>query len=358
MATLLDQETQTFLASLPKAELHVHLEGTLEPTLAATLAKRNKVSFSPPLSTPTGSTVGAKTYAFHDLTTFLEIYYPALSVLVTQRDFSDLAKAYVRKAASQNVVRAEIFFDPQAHTRRGVPFSTVINGIVEGTQLGMLETEMDGHATPISVGLIMCFLRDESAESAMETLETAKHYKEHIVGVGLDSDERGNPPRKFAAVYARAKELGFRTTMHCDVDQPGSIEHIRQALHEIGVERIDHGTNVIEDDGLVDVLVQRGIGLTCCPMSNRIVCKDWKGEEMRSLLRRGVKVTVNSDDPAYFDGYVGENVAFVVREGGWTREEVVRAERNAFEIAWVSEEERGKLLGKLEAFAKEWGVAM
>src|SRR3954454_20523378 len=223
-----------------------------------------------------------------------------MNVLVTADDFRDLADASLTKAASQGVRYVEMFFDPQAHTGRGVPFDTVIQGYRQAIVRARAELG-------ISAELIMCFLRDLSAEFAMATLMESLPYKAWIVGVGLDSDERGNPPSKFAAVFARARQEGYFLTMHCDIDQEGSIEHIRQALEDIGVQRIDHGTNIVESQRLVDEVKRRGIGLTCCPISNRFVTGDMKAKEIVTLLHDDVRVTVNSDDPAYFAGYVNEN---------------------------------------------------
>ena len=219
-----------FIAGLPKCELHVHLEGTLSPELKLTLADRNGIQ----LGQTTVEEVEA-TYRFDSLSSFLAVYYPAMNVLQTDDDFFDLAYAYLTKAASQGVRHAEMFFDPQAHTSRGVPFPTVIRGYRRAIITAQRELG-------ISAELILCFLRDLSAEFAMATLMEALPYKDSIIGVGLDSDERGNPPSKFAAVFARARSEGFMLTMHCDIDQIDSIEHIRQAIEEIGVDRIDHGT--------------------------------------------------------------------------------------------------------------------
>ena len=281
-----------FIDSLPKAELHLHIEGTLEPELKLELARRNGVDIGQ-------STVEQvrDTYRFTDLTSFLAVYYPAMEVLVTEQDFHDLAMDYFRRAAADGVVRAEIFFDPQAHTSRGVAFSTVIDGLWSAVQ--------EAAELGVDAGLIMCFLRDHSAESAAQTLEASLPYRDRIVGVGLDSDERGNPPEKFAAVFAAAKDAGYRLTMHCDIDQEQTITNIATVLHEIGVERIDHGTNILEDPALVAEAKERGIGFTCCPLSNSFVTEQMKGEEIASLLRQGLKISIASDDPSYFGGYVG-----------------------------------------------------
>ena len=325
-----------FVSRMPKTELHVHLEGTLERSLLVRLAERNGVDV--PL--PEGG--------FTDLTSFLAQYYPAMRALVTADDFFELAWAYLQKAAEQHVVHAELFFDPQAHTGRGVPFPDVIGGYRRAVVRA--ERELGVHAD-----LILCFLRDLSAEHAMSTLMEALPYRDWIVGVGLDSDERGNPPAKFSAVFARARQEGFLLTMHCDIDQSGSLEHIRSALLDIGVDRIDHGTNIVEDPGLVDLVRERGIGLTCCPVSNGFVTDDMKAAEIAQLLRAGVRVTVSSDDPAYFGGYVTENLLALAAAADLTRDELVQLQRNALQISWLAPFRRDALLQRLEAYAAEGG---
>ncbi|MEV0588147.1 adenosine deaminase [Nonomuraea sp. NPDC050310] len=324
-----------FIAGLPKAELHLHIEGTLEPELKFELARRNGIAL--PYETIDEL---RKAYDFDDLPSFLKVYYEGMGVLRTEPDFYDLALAYLRKAASQNVRYAEIFFDPQAHTSRGVPFDVVIRGL----RRAILDAEQQ---LGIRAQLIMCFLRDFQAEYAMATLLESLPYKEWIVGVGLDSDEKGNPPAKFAAVYERARQEGYLLTMHCDVDQENSVEHIRQVIQDIQVNRIDHGVNILEDPKLVEEIVAKGIGLTCCPISNGIVTRSTKAVEIKQLLARGVRVTINSDDPAYFPGYVAENLAAM----DFTREELVQVVRNAFEITWLPRHVKDAYLAEVEAYA-------
>ncbi|MGW5682677.1 adenosine deaminase [Nonomuraea sp. NPDC003754] len=324
-----------FIAGLPKCELHLHIEGTLEPELKFELAQRNGIAL------PYASVEEMRAaYSFDDLPSFLAVYYEGMGVLRTEPDFYDLAMAYLRKAASQNVRYAEIFFDPQAHTSRGVPFDVIIRGLRRAL--------MDADARlGIRAQLIMCFLRDFQAEYAMATLLESLPYKQWIVGVGLDSDEKGNPPAKFAAVYERARQEGYLLTMHCDVDQENSVEHIRQCLDDIQVDRIDHGVNILEDPALVQRVLDRGIGLTCCPISNSIVTDSMKAEGIRKLLDLGVRVTINSDDPAYFPGYVQENLAALEL----SREELLQVQRNAFEIAWLPRQVKDGYLAELEAYA-------
>ncbi|MFC0672504.1 adenosine deaminase [Brachybacterium hainanense] len=327
-----------FIDALPKAELHLHIEGTLEPELKLELAERNGVD----IGQSSIEDVRAS-YEFTDLTSFLAVYYPAMEVLRTEDDFRDLALAYLRRAAADGVVRAEIFFDPQAHTSRGVPFATVIDGLWSAVQ--------EAPSLGVDAALILCFLRDMSAQSAMETLEASLPYRDRIVGVGLDSDERGNPPEKFAAVFARAKEVGYRLTMHCDIDQVGSIENIGTVLHEIGVERIDHGTNILEDPALVAEAVERGIGFTCCPVSNSFVTADMKGAEILALSRAGAKVSIASDDPAYFGGYVGDNIEALAAAQELTREDVVRLARDSIEISWADDAAKARWLARIDELA-------
>jgi adenosine deaminase len=328
-----------FIEGMPKAELHLHLEGTLEPELKLELAARNGVSL------PYRSVEEMRAaYRFDDLSSFLAVYYEGTSVLLAEQDFYDLATAYFRKARSQNVVYAEVFFDPQAHTTRGVPFAAVI----EGFRRAQLDAEGE---LGLRSRLIMCFLRDLTADSALATLEEALPYRDWILGVGLDSDERGNPPVKFRDVFDRARAEGFRLTMHCDVDQENSVGHIWQCLDEIGVERIDHGVNSLEDPALVQEIERRGLGLTTCPISNSYVAGGLKARELKTMLDHGMRATVNSDDPAYFPGYVNENLAAAQGAVGLTREEVVQLARNAFTVAWLGEDERAPYLAELERYA-------
>jgi len=329
---------QGFIAGLPKCELHLHIEGTLEPELKFALAERNGIQ----LEHSTVEEVRAS-YNFDSLTTFLIGYYDSMRVLRTAEDFHDLAIAYLIKAASQNVRHVEMFFDPQAHTGRGIPFGTV----VEGLRRAVLAAN---RTHGVHAELIMCFVRDMSAEFAMATLVQALPYKDWILGVGLDSDERGHPPEKFAAVFARARAEGFQLTMHCDVDQPGSIDNIRTVLDAIGVDRIDHGTNILEDPALVARVRDQGIGLTCCPVSNVWVTQDMKANEIAELLRAGVRVCVNSDDPAYFAAYIGENFLALAEKAELSLDELAQLSRNAFEIAWIPSATRDRYLTEIDEY--------
>lgn len=328
----------SFIAGLPKCELHLHIEGTLEPELKFALAERNGIR----LEHSTVEEVRGS-YNFDSLTTFLVGYYDSMRVLRTAEDFHDLAMAYLTKAASQHVRHAEMFFDPQAHTGRGVAFGTV----VEGLRRAVLTAHRD---LGVHAELILCFLRDLSAEFAMATLVQALPYKDWILGVGLDSDERGHPPEKFAAVFARARAEGFQLTMHCDVDQPGSIDNLRTVLDTIGVDRIDHGTNIVEDPALVARVREQGIGLTCCPVSNVWVTQDMKADEIVGLLRDGVRVCINSDDPAYFAAYIGENFLALAEKAELSLDELAQLSRNAFEIAWLPSATRDRYLTEIDQY--------
>ncbi|MFE7745333.1 adenosine deaminase [Nocardia sp. NPDC057455] len=318
------RDLAAFVRGLPKAELHLHLEGTLEPELKFRLARRNGIE----LPEKTVDEV-QQTYRFHDLSSFLQVYYPAMRVLQRPEDFHDLAFDYLRRAHGQGVRHAELFFDPQAHTGRGVPLPTVISGY--RSAIARARRELG-----ISAELILCFLRDHSAEYAMATLLEALPYKSWILGVGLDSDERGNPPGKFAAVFERARAEGFLLTMHCDIDQPDSVEHIRQALEDIGVDRLDHGTNIVEDDRLVELAEAKGIALTCCPVSNSFVTAEMKSAQIVGLLDRGLTVTVNSDDPAYFGAYVADNYLALAEQAGLGIDRLAELARNSFRASWLT----------------------
>jgi len=326
---------------LPKAELHLHIEGTLEPELAFALAARNGVEL------PYADTEELRTaYLFDDLQSFLDLYYALMTVLRTEEDFAELADAYLARAAAQGVRHAEIFFDPQAHTGRGVPIGTVVEGLGRA-----LDRSEETHG--ISTQLIMCFLRDESAESALETLEAAKPYLHRISAVGLDSAEVGHPPAKFREVYAAATALGLRKVAHAG--EEGPPEYIREALDILGVERIDHGLRCMEDPELVDRLVSERIPLTLCPLSNvRLRAVDvLEQHPLRTMMDAGLLCTVNSDDPAYFGGYVGDTFQAVHEALGLDREQLRTLARNSFEAAFLDhdEERRARYLSEVEAYA-------
>ncbi len=325
-----------FIDTMPKAELHVHLEGTLEPDLSFALAQKNGIEL--PYDSPEAL---LRAYDFNDLPSFLAVYYKAMNVLQDESDFFELAWRYLLKAKEQNIVYAEMFFDPQAHTSRGVGFDTVIRGIRRAQDKAAAELGVETQ-------LILCFLRDMSAESAMQTLLQALPYKHWLVGVGLDSDEKDNPPLKFAAVFARARSEGFKLTMHCDVNQKNTLVHIGQVLNDIHVDRIDHGVNSLEDPALCEVIRERGLGLTVCPVSNRFCVQDLTAGHIRRMLQLGMRATVNSDDPAYFRAYLNENLRALHEEGTLSQDEIVQLVRNGFLVAWLDEARRGAYLERLQ----------
>lgn len=327
-----------FIDDMPKAELHVHLEGTLEPDLSFALAGKNGVIL--PYESPEALVAA---YDFHDLPSFLAIYYKAMEVLRDESDFFELTWRYLRKARAQNVVYAEMFFDPQAHTSRGVAFDTVIRGIRSAQERASAELGIESQ-------LILCFLRELSAESAMQTLLDALPYKHWLVGVGLDSDEKDNPPLKFAAVFARARSEGLKLTMHCDVNQKNTLVHIGQVLHDIGVDRIDHGINALEDPALCAIIRERGLGLTICPVSNRFVVQDITATHIRRMLELGMLATVNSDDPAYFRAYMNENLHALRDEGNMSAAQIAQLVRNAFTVAWLDAAKRDAYLERLDRY--------
>lgn len=329
---------EEFIHRIPKAELHLHIEGSLEPELMFELAQRNKVKLS-------FSSVDEvrKAYQFTNLQSFLDIYYTGANVLVTEQDFYDLTWAYLQKAREQNVRHSEIFFDPQTHTERQIPFEGVVNGIYQALEDGKEDLG-------VSSRLILCFLRHLSPESAMQTLEQSLPFRDQIAAVGLDSSELGNPPEKFAAVFDRARAEGFLTVAHAG--EEGPPEYIWQALDLLKVKRIDHGVRCIEDETLVERLVRDQVPLTVCPLSNvkLRVFNDIEDHNIKRLLDRGVRVTVNSDDPAYFDGYVEENLLAIAKALKLDAADIYIMEKNGFEGSFLAADEKQALLEELDAF--------
>jgi adenosine deaminase len=325
---------------LPKAELHLHIEGTLEPELAFELAARNGVELP---YADTGEL--RKAYQFEDLQSFLNLYYELMAVLRTERDFEDLANAYLARAAAQGVRHAEIFFDPQAHTKRGLELGTVVEGLWRA--LGSSEAN---HG--VSTRLILCFLRDDSAESAMETLRAADPYLDRITGIGLDSAEVGHPPVKFREVYEAAAALGLRRVAHAGEEGPPA--YITEALDILGVERVDHGLRCMEDPALVERLVRERMPLTLCPLSNvRLRTVDVLADHpLPAMLDAGLLCTVNSDDPAYFGGYAGDNFDAVRRTLGLSEERLRELARNSFLASFLEDDEelRARYLAEVEAY--------
>lgn len=330
---------KNYISGMPKAELHVHLEGTLEPEHIFALAERNGIE----LDYKTPEEVVAA-YDFHDLPSFLTIYYAAMGVLQTEQDFYELAYHYFLRAKQDNIVYVEPFFDPQGHTSRGVPFDTIIQGI----HRAQVDAE---EKLGIESNLIMCFLRDMSAESAMEHLQMSLPYKDWIIGVGLDSDEKDNPPVKFSEVFAQARQEGYLLTMHCDVNQVDIVDHIWQCLNDIQVDRIDHGINSLEDEVLCQEIAGRGLGLTVCPVSNRFVVQNLTTGEIKQMLEKGMKVTINSDDPGYFRAYLTDNFLALIEEVDFSEQEIRQLNRNAFDASWLDESRKSHYLKLVDEFA-------
>lgn len=319
------------IQTLPKAELHIHIEGSLEPEMMFALAQRNGIQL------PYASVAEIKAaYQFENLQTFLDLYYAGAQVLQTEQDFYDLTWAYLQKCAAQSVRRTEIFFDPQTHTDRGIPFEAVLNGITAALQAGREQLQ-------VSSALILCFLRHLSADAAMTTLEQALPYQDKIIGVGLDSSEMGHPPSKFRAVFDRARAAGLITVAHAG--EEGPPEYIWEAIDLLKVSRIDHGVRCVEDPALVDYLVEHQIPLTVCPLSNVKLCvfDTMADHNLKQLLERGLCVTVNSDDPAYFGGYLNENFEAVQTALGLTDEDLKKLAHHSLQAAFLSDAERQQL---------------
>ena len=338
---MLNEQLHQVLQAMPKAELHIHIEGSLEPELIFELAQRNGVSL------PYASVEALRqAYAFTNLQSFLDIYYAGASVLLTEQDFYDMTMAYLRRAAADNVRHAEIFFDPQTHTARGVPFKTVVDGIWRACQEG-----------PISAALIMCFLRHLSEEEAIATLEEALPFRDKIIGVGLDSSEVGHPPEKFARVFERARNLGLHLVAHAGEEGPPA--YIESALDVLNVERIDHGVRCLEDPDLVARLVREQMALTVCPLSNiKLRVFDVMGESnLRRLLDEGLAATVNSDDPAYFGGYINDNYLAAFDALPLDMNHARRLAKNSFAAAFLEPERKRAYLAEVDAFFDAPGAA-
>lgn len=326
-----------WLKALPKAELHLHIEGSLEPELMFELAERNGVS----LAYDSAEAVRAA-YDFDDLQSFLDLYYQGMAVLHTADDFDDLAMAYFRRAHAEGVVHVELSFDPQAHLSRGVSLATQIEGLRRAMRRAARELDL-------STALIMSFLRDRPAEEAMQVLEQANSYLELIDAVGLDSAERGNPPGQFAEVFARARDLGLARVAHAGEEGPAS--YISEALDSLDIGRVDHGVRCLEDPALVARLREAQIPLTVCPLSNvRLkVVEAMSDHPLPALLDAGLKLTVNSDDPAYFGGGVLDNYLACHQAFGWEHEQLKDLARNAIEVAYMDDARRLELLTRIDA---------
>ena len=328
----------SFIEGLPKAELHLHIEGTIEPETMFRLAERNRINL--PYE---GVEALRAAYRFGELQDFLDLYYQGMAVLQKEEDYYDMTWAYLEKARAQNILHAEIFFDPQAHTSRGIAFATVIDGIWHALENGYQRLGVGSR-------LILCFLRDRDANEAMATLEQALPYRHRIVGVGLDSAEKGNPPGKFREVFDRARAQGFLTVAHAGEEGPAS--YVREALDLLHAAHIDHGIRALEDPALVARLAHERVPLTVCPLSNvrlRVV-DDIRHHPLRRMMDQGLLVTVNSDDPAYFGGYVNENYA-AVRDGlDLSDEDLAQLARTSFEAAFLPPEEKQALVRRVDDY--------
>lgn len=330
-----------FITGLPKTEYHVHLEGTLEAEMKFALAARNglKLPFA-------GIAAMKASYAYHDLPSFLAIYYDGMKVLLQEQDFHDLAYAYLAKAAAQNVIYTEMFFDPQEHLKRGVPMESVIMGITRARR----EAEAK---LGIRSQLILCFVRDLTAETAMAALDAALPFKQHLIGVGLDSDEAGHPPEKFAAHFAKARANGLQITAHCDIDQADTLRNIRTALVDLKVDRIDHGGNIVQSPELVAIAKEQGMVFTVCPTFSGTLRKGLVQpvDVVRAMLDAGLKVTISSDDPAYMASeYINEVFLRAVTRSNLTRADLTIIARHGFEAAWLPDSDKAALLAKLNAY--------
>jgi adenosine deaminase len=331
-----------FISAMPKAELHLHIEGTLEPEMMMTLARRNGVTL------PYASVEAIRAaYRFGSLQDFLDLYYIGMSVLRTRQDFFDLAFAYLQKVAAQNVTHVEIFFDPQGHTGRFVAFDTVLSGLTDALDKGRRDFG-------ITSRLIMCFLRHLPEEQAFDTLAQACRCKAHIFGVGLDSTEKGHPPSEFARVFAEARKQGFVPVAHAGEEGPAS--YVCEAIDLLKVQRIDHGNRALEDPALVSRIARERIPLTVCPLSNRALqsCPDLTLHPLKRMLAAGLLVTVNSDDPSYFGGYVNENFLAIQQALSLTENDIVTLARNSFIASFLPDPDKAASLAAFDAFQARW----
>lgn len=336
------KQMDDLIDALPKAELHLHIEGTLEPEMMLALAKRNKVNL------PYRSVDDVRrAFDFDCLQDFLDVYYQGMSVLIHERDFYDLTLAYLEKVAFDNVSHVEIFFDPQAHTERGVAFETVLDGICAALETGHRDLG-------ITSKLIMCFLRHLPEEQAFETLSCACKHKEHIFGVGLDSSEKGYPPSNFSRVFSKAREHGFVPVAHAGEEGPAAF--VSEALDDLCVKRIDHGNNALDDPNLVKRLVKDQIPLTMCPLSNmRLkVVPDLTKNPIKKALNAGLMVTVNSDDPSYFGGYINDNYKAVGHALNLSANDLITLAKNSFAASFLSDAEKQARLDKIEKQAQRF----
>lgn len=335
------EDLNRYIRLIPKAELHLHIEGSLEPELMFAMAKKNGVK----IRYNSVNELRAA-YNFNNLQEFLDLYYAGADVLLKEEDFYDLTMAYLIKAHEDNVVHTEIFFDPQTHTSRGVKFDTVVNGIARALEDGKRQMN-------ISSQLIMCFLRHLDEKSAMQNLEAALDHKDKIIGVGLDSSELGNPPSKFNNVFDRAQKEGFLTVAHAGEEGPAS--YVWEAIDLLNVMRVDHGVRSLDDKKLVAELVKRQIPLTVCPLSNLKlkVVTDMKDHPIKRMLDKNMMVTINSDDPSYFGGYVNENYLEVARALNLTKDDILILAKNSFTSSFLSDADKKRFFDKVDMADRE-----
>ena len=333
------ERLDAYIAGLPKAELHLHIEGSLEPEQMFEFARRNRVAI------PFDSVEAVRAaYDFSNLQDFLDIYYAGANVLLTEQDFHDLAYAYFQRAAADNVRHAEIFFDPQTHTDRGLPFSIAADGLLSGMEAA--RTELG-----VTSSLILCFLRHLDEDAALDTLKQAEPWLDRIIGVGLDSSEVGHPPSKFRRVFDRAGEMGLKRVAHAG--EEGPPEYVYEALDLLKIDRMDHGNRSMEDEGLIRRLAAEQMTLTVCPLSNLKLCvvDDLKDHPVPEMLRQGLHVTLNSDDPAYFGGYVNDNYVRLAEAVGLTGDQVTQIARNSFEGSFLPDADKARHLAEIDRYA-------
>lgn len=341
-----------FIAGLPKAELHLHIEGTLSVEMKRRFAERNGLSlsdasFAPPLQVD--GEPGSQSLAIQQYKVFLALYFEGLKVMHTEQNFYELALEYFIQCKANNIVYAELSFDPQAHTDRGVPFGAVIDGLVTAQKEARETLGVDSQ-------LIMCINRDLTLESAVAMMQAARPYRDRIAGLGLDNVEEGHPPNKFRTVYDAARDQGYRLTAHCDVDMIDAREHIRQCIHDLRVERIDHGINVLDDPTLIDAARECGIHFTACPTWRKGDPKPRRVDRIERMRGLGLSVSLNTDDPAYFaSGYMNHMLNAVVAIGQWDTDVVARYAKEAFAGAWIDDEQRAAYLRRVDAYVEASG---
>jgi adenosine deaminase len=339
------RDKASFIQSMPKVELHLHIEGTLEPEMKFRLAERNGIKL------PYASVIEMRdSYIFNDLKSFLKVYYEGMEVLRTEQDFYELGYAYFKKASFQNVIHAEIFFDPQAHTSRGVRFADIVSGLTQARLDALRDFGIES-------SLVASILRDHSSDSAEAAFLEIYKYRNYIVGLGLDSDERDNPPSKFANVFRKARQSGFKLAMHCDIDQKNTLAHIREAIEVVGVDRVDHGGNILESHELMDMARKRGTTFNICPVSSGWINNhgDSRGERkniIRGMIDNELSISINSDDPAYMGGnYISESFSIASKDSALTKHEMLSITRNAIDGAWIDDASQSRLRSKLAEFS-------